>query len=83
MPLSTKQVLRKLKEWWMKFAAMLGWINTRVILTIVYFILFGLIALIVRILRKDLLRKRRSASASYWKPKEKIVHSIDAAKHQF
>ena len=47
-----------LKRGWMKFAAALGWFNTRLLLTIVYVFLFGIAAIILKILRKDLLRRK-------------------------
>ena len=77
------RVFRKLKSWWMKFAAALGWLNTRLILTLFYILLIGIMALIVRLFGKDLLRKRRRRVDSYWQSKDTIVHSLDAAKHQF
>lgn len=67
----------------MKFAAVLGWLNTRVLLTLVYIIVIGFIAVLVKIFRKDLLRKRSRNPITYWLPKEKVVHSLENAKHQF
>lgn len=79
-----RRMLLRLKTWWMKFAHLVGWINTRVLLTIVYFVLFALPALIFRLLRKDPLHRRRgSALPSYWQPKKQYTHSAEDATHQF
>ncbi len=49
---------------WMAFGHVLGWINTRVILGLVFFVVVTPIGLIMRLLGKDPLRLCRSAS--YW-----------------
>lgn len=55
-------------EWvWMKLAHVLGFIMTRVLLTLVFFLAVTPIGLIFKGLRKDLLGKRFHAKAeSYW-----------------
>ncbi len=78
-----KNALRTSKSWWMKFASALGWVNTRLILTLVYLILIGVMAVIIRLLGKDLLGKRRRMVSSYWRHKDKVVHSLESARHQF
>jgi apolipoprotein N-acyltransferase len=56
---------------WMRFAHMLGWVNTRIILCIIFYLLFTPISIGIKILRKDLLdRKLDKRSDSYWKKKE-------------
>jgi hypothetical protein len=55
----------------MRFAHMLGWVNTRIILCIIFYLLFTPISIGIKILRKDLLdRKLDKRSDSYWKKKE-------------
>jgi len=83
MPTVVSKIFQTLKRWWMKFAAGFGWVNTRVLLTVVYIVLFGIIGVIIKLLRKDLLHKRTRKTTSYWSPKEKAVHSLEHAKHQF
>ncbi len=56
---------------WMKIGHALGWINTRLILTAVFFLAFTPIRLILWFLRKDLLdEKLEKNRASYWKMRE-------------
>ena len=49
---------------WMKIGHVLGWINTRIILGLVFFVIFAPVALVFKILRKDVLKQRLDASAS-------------------
>jgi len=67
----------------MAFAHALGWINTRVILTLFYFIILALPALFVKLFRKDLLHRRMQKSGSYWITKAPLKHTLEEAKHQF
>ncbi len=83
MNVTVMTIFRALKRWWMKFAKALGWINTRLILSILYFIFFAFGAIVVKLLRIDLLNKRGKHAASYWAPKEPVTHSLEQAKHQF
>ena len=72
-----------LRRSWMKFAAALGWFNTRLLLTVVYMILFGLGAVVLKILRKDLLRRKPNGGGSYWTDKPAVPHTEEHARHQF
>jgi hypothetical protein len=68
----------------MKFARAVGWFNTRLLLTIVYFVLFVFPAIIFKLIRKDMLDRRwNSASSTYWKDKERSEHTLENARHQF
>ena len=56
---------------WMRFAFILGWINTRIILVILFYLVFTPLGLLMRLFRIDLL-ERENKLDSYWKKKEKI-----------
>ena len=57
---------------WMKFAYILSWINTRLLLCLIFYLIFSPIGLVMRLFRIDLLERKFSSSrTSYWKPKEK------------
>ncbi len=43
---------------WMKIGAVLGWINTRIILTFVYFVVFMPVGLLMHLLGKDPMNRR-------------------------
>ncbi len=52
---------------WMKFAYLLGWINTRIILTVVYFSLFCSTGLILKLIGKRPIDTRfNKDSSTYW-----------------
>ncbi len=55
-------------EWaWMKFAKILGFIVTNILLTITFYVLITPLGLIIRLFGKDLLLIKRSKKAdSYW-----------------
>lgn len=72
-----------LKKKWMTFARAIGWFNTRLMLIIIYFIVLAIPALLLKIIRKDLLDRKFSARSTYWIEKEKIIHTIEQAKRQF
>ncbi len=66
--------LKPLYIFWMKLALVLGWINTRIILIIIFYLLFTPVGLIMRLFRADLLdRKIDRNRDSYWKKREKKV----------
>lgn len=69
---------------WMKLAFILGWINTRLILCILFFIVFAPMGFILRMLRIDLLdRKFKENEASYWKKKETVGFDKSNYERQF
>jgi len=52
---------------WMKIGLVLGWINTRIILGLVFFAIFAPVALAFRLFGKDMLRQRLDASATSYR----------------
>jgi hypothetical protein len=64
-------LLRPLYLGWMKFAFLLGWINTRILLGIFFYIVLTPIGVVLRLTGKDLLdRKIDRKAASYWKKRD-------------
>lgn len=64
------RVLRPLYLGWMGLAFVLGFFMTRVLLTLVFFLVVSPIGLVMRLLGKDLLDKKIDQNAStYWKPR--------------
>ena len=67
-------VLRPVYVLWMKFAFLLAWINTRLILGIFFYCVLTPLGLLLRIMGKDLLEKRIDRNAkSYWIVREQRV----------
>ncbi|MFH1862747.1 MAG: SxtJ family membrane protein [bacterium] len=64
-------VLKPIFWLWMKFAAGLGWLNTRIILALAYFLMFTPIGLVTRLFGVDLIKQRWDRKAeSYWVRRE-------------
>ncbi len=55
---------------WMKLARALGWINSRVLLGLLYYGVLTPAGVVMRLFGRDPLR-RRTAAASYWVPRAK------------
>jgi uncharacterized protein involved in cysteine biosynthesis len=69
---------------WMKLAFVLGWINTRILLILIFYLVFTPVGLLMRVLGKDHLeRKIEKNKASYWKKREKKVFIPADYKRQF
>ena len=60
-------VLRPVYIGWMKFAQVLGWINTRILLGVFFYLVLTPIGVLLRLFGKDLLEERIDRSAkTYW-----------------
>ena len=72
--LAVPLALRPLYKVWMKFAEALGWLKTRIILSIIFYLIFTPYGIMARLFGKDLLDtnwKRRAGT--YWLPvKERV-----------
>jgi hypothetical protein len=59
--------LRPVYSFWMGLAHILGWINTRVILSILFYIVLAPVSLVMRLFGRDVLQKRFDRSrTTYW-----------------
>src|SRR5687768_14599537 len=59
-------ILTPIHRWWMKLAEVLGWINTRLILIVVYYLLVTPIGVVMRLFGRSPLAIDRKAK-TYWK----------------
>jgi hypothetical protein len=60
-------VLRPIYVGWMKFAFLLGWVNTRLVLGLFFYLVLTPVGLIMRLFGRDPLhRKFDRKAASYW-----------------
>jgi hypothetical protein len=68
--LAAPDSLRSVHRVWMTFALVLGFVMTRVILTLVFFLVLTPIALVLRVLGKHVLDPGPDENVeSYWKPR--------------
>ncbi len=75
--------LKLLYKYWMKFAKVLGRIQTVILLFFIFFLVIGPIALISFICRKDFLDKRSGDKESYWRNRPADDPCMESLKRQF
>ena len=69
---------------WMRLAFILGWVNTRIILFVLFYLIFTPIGLVIKLTGKDLLERKIDKSRdSYWIKKEKKEFSALDYERQF
>jgi hypothetical protein len=78
-----KRIWSRLFGWWMAFARVLGHVNTILLLTIMYVLIIGPSWVVLRLLRKDPLRRKAKETGSFWIEKEPLRHSLEETRHQF
>jgi hypothetical protein len=77
-------VLRPIQRGWMAFAIVLGWVMTRVILVVLFYVGITPVAIIARLARKRFLDLEfEPARASYWERREKPERGKDRYESQF
>jgi len=55
---------------WMRLAALLGYVNSRILLGLVYFLVITPYGLVMRLFGRDVLQRRGAAPDSYWVPRK-------------
>jgi hypothetical protein len=76
-------MFKKIKSGWKKFTKRLIAVQTVIILSLAYFTVFALTAVLVKIFGKKLLPHFRRTDMTYWTKKEKIENTMDFLKRQF
>jgi hypothetical protein len=56
---------------WFRLAFALGWVNSRILLTIIYFLIFVPYGLLSRLFGRDPLTRRQEPGTSYWHKRER------------
>ena len=79
-----KRIFKLIYGYWMVLARILSWINTRVILIILYFLVFTPIGFIMKLFKKDVLEiKIQKEIKSYWKKIESEELNLQNYQRQF
>ena len=78
--LINSKALTPLNKLWFKFGIFLGNIISPIVMGIIYFAVVTPIALLLKVINKDVLSLKKTKQASYWKNKEKYNSSM---KNQF
>lgn len=79
----TESVWKKPYFYWMKFAHLLGRVNTALLLTLFYLLILGPVAMVLKLFGKDLLDRKAEQRTSYWYNKSKEPTTLEQSKHQF
>ena len=76
-------VFKKMYLAWMKLAHVLGWVNTRIILTFVYFFIMTPLSLVFKLIGKDPMNRKIGVADSYWIKREPQVFDKGSYRRQF
>ena len=77
-------ILKPIYLFWMIFAVVLGWIMTRLVLSVLYFLIVTPIGLIPRLLGKQFLDlKWDKKTATYWNYRPEEDYHVDSDYKQF
>ena len=69
---------------WMTFAVILGWFMTRVILSLLFYVIITPIGLVLRIFGKDFLElKKQAVQGSYWNQRDSNLERNQNYEKQF
>lgn len=74
---------RRFHVGWMRFAGALGYVNTRVILVVVYYLVLTPVGTLLRLMRKDPLQRRTRPRDSYWIPRCATRQTADQFERLF
>ena len=68
---------------WMKFGKTLGWLNTRILLAIIFYGIFTPLGLFMRLLGKDPLQKKPNVKETTSWREYQSINPIELMKYQF
>jgi hypothetical protein len=68
---------------WMRAAGVLGYINSRIILSAVFYLIFTPVRIVTRLLGRDPLNRRAKPRDSYWIPRKKTRQSPEQFERLF
>jgi len=78
------KVLNPLYTLWMGLALILGWINTRILLGLIFYLVFTPIGLAMKVFKRDTLQRQIDKDAnSYWVDREKPQNLKEHFNRQF
>jgi hypothetical protein len=74
---------RRFHIFWMKIALFLGYINSRILLTLIYYGMFTPYGLISRLVGRDTLMRRNATRESYWTERKTTRQSTESFERLF
>lgn len=76
-------LLRKLRKFWNAFGHLLGQVQTAILLSVIYHLTVGPLALGAKIARRDLLELRDTGGDSFATPMPHVTTTLERAEKQF
>ncbi|MHC4549806.1 MAG: SxtJ family membrane protein [Planctomycetota bacterium] len=84
LALLSPRTLAPFRRVWLGIARVLGWINTRIILGVVFYLCFTLVRCCLALLRKDPLHRRPDPRmATYWVEVPQRPFEPESLEHQY
>ncbi len=74
---------RRFHVLWMRLAAALGYVNSRVLLTLMFYGVFAPYGFVSRLLGRDPLRRRGPRRDTYWTPRERTRQTRERFERLF
>ena len=62
-------VVRPIYTGWMIVAFPIGWTVSKLVISLMFYLLFTPVAMVFKLMGRDILRLRRGQASSYWAPK--------------
>jgi hypothetical protein len=76
-------VAKLFHRFWYRLAFALGWVNSRILLTIIYFLIFVPYGVLSRLFGRDPLNIRGQRLESYWHKREKTRQTAEQFERLF
>jgi len=76
-------ILKPIYKIWMIFAVIIGWIMTRVILSVLFFSIITTIGIFTRLIGKDFLNLKSRNQKSYWNSRDREYELNQDYEKQF
>lgn len=81
--LTVPGALRPVLRLWLRVGHLLGWFNTRILLTLVYFVVMTPTGLAMRLIGRDPLDRRLRDRSSYWRDKPRQTEPRASMERHF
>ena len=79
----TPAALKPIYKIWMTFAIIIGWVMTRVILSVLFYLIISTIGIFARLFGKDFLNLKSKNNESYWNIRNKEYEMNQDYEKQF